>query len=62
MIYTIENAWNYFHNHIDKPISAIAVRPKIVLSILMRKNNVGLPGFIFYFTLSCIQSDSIFNY
>jgi len=61
-IYTIENALNYFHSHMDKPINAIAVRPNTELRILIKKNNVGLPGFIFYFTFSCIYSDSIFNY
>jgi len=50
-IYTIEKVPNYFHNQIDKPIRAIAVTPNTKFNILIRKNNVGLPGFIFYFIL-----------
>jgi hypothetical protein len=52
-IYTIEKVPNYFHNQIDKPMRAIAVTPNTKFNILIRKNNVGLPGFIFYFIFYC---------
>ena len=48
-ISTIEKVPNYFHSHMERAINAMAVAPNTVLRTLMSKNNVGLPGFIFYF-------------
>ncbi len=56
IISTMEKVSNYRHSQIDSPINAIAVRPNIVLSKRIKKNKVGLPGFILYLTLYCILS------
>ncbi len=53
----IVNVLNYLQSHMERATNTIAVKPKIRLTTLIKKNKLGLPGFIFYLyccILSCI--------
>lgn len=46
IVQIIVNFWNYFHNHTDRAMSAMAHTPNNVFRHCIVKNKDGLPGFI----------------